>query len=230
MLLQTLTGPSKVSNGSLSALRGGTLGDGIVSELHGRFYEQNYQGNLYSIGCMPATTVAPTALSASTILLTASAQPIVGVWNPLSSTVNVVILQATLVDVINNVTSVAPGSFVWAASVGNSALSAGLAPFNRKTLSNNGSQAKGFSLSTASLLTGLTNNLVIFDAAEFNVASGLLTTTVTAATPTPSVSGVQNFDGSLIVPPGGMLALLNTVSSTTHSVTARLLWEEVSSL
>jgi len=228
MLLQTLTGPSKVSNGSLSALRGGTLGDGIISELHGRFYEQNYQGNLYSIGCMPATTAPPTALSASTILLTASAQPIVGVWNPLSSTVNVVILQATLVDVINAATSVAPGSFVWAASIGNTALSAGLAPFNRKTLSNNGSQAKGFSLSTASLLTGLTNNLVIFDAAEFNVASGLLTTTVAASTPTPSVSGVQNFDGSIIVPPGGVLALLNTVSSVTHSVTARLLWEEVS--
>jgi len=227
MLSQTLTGPSKVSNGSLSALRGGNLGDGIFSELHGRFYEQAYQGNLYSIGCQPATTAAPTPLSASTILLTASAQPIVGIWNPLPSAVNAVILQATLVDVINNVTSVAPGSFVWAASIGNTALSAGLAPFNRKTLSNNGSQVKAFSLSTASLLTGLTNNLVIFDAAEFNVASGLLTNTVAASTPTPSVSGVQNFDGNLIVPPGGVLALLNTVSSTTHSVTARLLWEEV---
>ena len=38
---------------------------------------------------------------------------------------------------------------------------------------------------------------------------------------------VQYFEGSLIVPPGGVLALLNTVSSVTHSVTARLLWEEV---
>jgi hypothetical protein len=228
MILQTQVGPSKAANGVSSPLRGGTLGDGIFSELHGRFYEQNYQGNLFSIGCMPATTSAPTALSASTILLTSSAQPIVGVWNPFSSTVNLVILQATLVDVINAATSVAPGSFVWAASVANSALSAGLAPFNRKTLTNNGSQAKGFSLSTASLLTGLTNNLVIFDAADFNVASGLLTTTVAASTPTPSVSGEQNFDGSIIVPPGGVLALLNTVSSTTHSVTARLLWEEVS--
>lgn len=228
MLQQTQTGPAKYSNGSTAALRGGTLGDGIVSELHGRFYEQNYQGNLFSIGCFPATTVAPTALSAATILLTASAQPIVGVWNPLSSTVNLVILQATLTDVINNVTSVAPGSFVWAASTGNSApLTAGLNPFNRKTLNSSGSQAKGFALSTASLLTGLTNNLVIFDAAEFNVASGLLTTTVTAATPTPSVTGVANIDGGIIVPPGGVLALLNTVSSVTHSVTARLLWEEV---
>lgn len=227
MLLQTQVGPAKYGNGVTGAARGGTLGDLIVSELHGRFYEQNVQGNLFSIGCMPGSTAAPTALSAATILLTASAQPIVGVWNPTNSNVNLVILQAMLVDVINNATSVAPGSFVWAASLANGALSAGLAPFNRKSLSNAGSQAKGFTLSTASLLTGLTNNLVIFDPAEFNVASGLLTTTVAASTPTPSVSGVQNFDGSLIVPPGGVLALLNTVSSVTHSVTARLLWEEV---
>jgi hypothetical protein len=59
------------------------------------------------------------------------------------------------------------------------------------------------------------------------VASGLLTTTVAVATPTPSVVGVQFFDGSLIVPPGGVLALLNTTSVTTHSVTSRLMWEEV---
>jgi hypothetical protein len=132
-----------------------------------------------------------------------------------------------LVDEINNVTSVALGAFVWAASTGNAALTAGLSPFNRKSLTSVGSQAKAFSLSTASLLTGLTNNLVVFDAAEFNTSSGLLTTTVAAATPTPSVSGVQNFDGSLIVPPGGVLALLNTVSTVTHSVAARLMWAEV---
>ena len=221
MLLQAQTGPQTVQDGTYPNLRSGKLGDAIVSELHGRFYEQTYRGNMFSIGCQL------TALSAATILLTASAQPIVGIWNPTTSGVNLVPLQAMLVDEINNVTSVALGAFVWASSTGNSTLTAGLAPFNRKTLANSGSQAKAFSLSTASLLTGLTNNVVVFDAAEFNTASGLLTTTVAAATPTPSVSGVQNFDGSLIVPPGGVLALLNTVSSVTHSVAARLMWEEV---
>lgn len=222
MLFVGTVGPQQFSDGATQSVRLGKQGDIDVSELHGRFYEQNYRGNVYSIGCQL------TALSAATILLTASAQPIVGVWNPPTSPVNLVILQAMLVDELNNVTSVAPGAFVWASSVGNSNnLSAGLAPFNRKSLSSTGSQAKAFSLSTASLLTGLVNNVVVFDAAEFNTASGLLTTTVTAATPTPSVSGVQNFDGSLIVPPGGVLALLNTVSSVTHSVAGRLLWEEV---
>lgn len=220
-LSQSQVGPIIVADGAQAIQRSGRLGDQIISELHGRFFEQVFRGNVFSIGCQL------TALSAATILLTASGQPIVGVWNPPSSGVNLAILQAMLIDEINNVTSVAPGAFVWAASLNNGALSAGLTPFNRKTLASAGSQAKAFSLSTASLLAGLTNNLVVFEPAEFNTASGLLTTTVAAATPTPSVSGVQNVDGSIIVPPGGVLALLNTVSSVTHSVAARLLWEEV---
>lgn len=222
MFLQGTTGPSVNNSGSNPTVRQGNTGEVNTADAHGRFYEPCIRGGLFSIGCQL------TALSAATILLTASAQPIVGIWNPSGSGVNLVPLQAMLIDEINAVTSVALGAFVWAASIGNNAaLSAGLAPFNRKTLQSLGSAGKAFSLSTASLLTGLTNNVVVFDAAEFNTASGLLTTTVAAATPTPSVSGVQNFDGSLIVPPGGVLALLNTVSSVTHSVAARLMWEEV---
>lgn len=220
--IATFVGEQNVASGTdPSVLRQGNQIDLIVSELNGRFYEQTYRGRAFSIGCQL------TALSSATVLLTASAQPIVGVWNPTTSPVNLVPLQAMLIDELNNVTSVALGAFVWAASLGNTSLTAGLAPFNRKTLASTGSQAKAFSLSTASLLTGLTNNVVVFEPAEFNTSSGLLTTTVAAATPTPSVSGVQNFDGSLIVPPGGVLALLNTISVTTHSVAARLLWAEI---
>ena len=217
-------GPSFLADGtSNQPFRQGRLGEQIVQQLHGRFYEQVSRGNVYSIGCMP------TALAAATIALDATCQPIVGVWNPPTSGVNVVILQAALVDFINNVTSVALGGFAWASSYGVTTLSAGLSPFNRKTLVSTGSLVKAFSLSTASLLTGLVaaQNLVRFEPAEFNTASGLLTTSVAAATPTPSVSGVQNFDGSLIVPPSGVLALLNSISVTTHTVSARLMWEEV---
>ncbi|CAB4170117.1 hypothetical protein UFOVP1528_36 [uncultured Caudovirales phage] len=206
----------------VQGFRQGKQGDMIVSELHGSFYEQTVRGNVYSIGCNL------TALSAATILLTASGQPIVGVWNPSTSGVNVVIMSCTLVAAINNVTSVAPGAYILAASVGNNAtLTASLNPFNRKTLASTGSAVKAFSLSTASLMTGLTNNLAFFCAPEFPTASALLTTTVSAATPTPSVVGVEQFDGNLIVPPGGVLGLFNTVSSTTHSVAAHMIWEEV---
>jgi hypothetical protein len=90
-----------------------------------------------------------------------------------------------------------------------------------------GSQAKGFQLSGAVALTGLTNNLVIFEPGDFQNPTIITTAAVSTAIQTPVVQGVQNFDGSLIVPPGGVLALVNTVSTTTISVYGRLMWEEV---
>jgi hypothetical protein len=202
-------------------LRSGEFG---VSEIHGRFFEQNYRGYVFSIGS------SLTALSANTITLVAATTPILGVWNPPTSPVNLVILQAALGFVLNNLTGpVAPGAMLWAASVGNTAISTGLTPFNRKSLTNSGSQAKGFAGSTA--LTGLTNNLVVIEAADFPQPSGQTAGTITASTTSSQFAagfnGVQNFDGSLIVPPGGVLALINTTSTTTYSAAGRLMWEEV---
>jgi len=224
MLFQTQTGPVSFSDGATINARSGRLGDTIVSELHGRFYEQNYRGNLYSIGS------SITALSANTITLTASTTPILGVWNPNTSTVNLVMLQCALGVGPNAIGATTfGGPFVWASSTGNTAISTGSAPFNRKTMASSGSQAKAFPGGTA--LTGLTNNLVIFDGADLPYMAGLATGTVTAGTTDPSqfkgFQGVQNFDGSLIVPPGGVLALLNVTSTTSVSVAGRLLWEEV---
>src|SRR6267142_1907652 len=159
MLLNTQVGPTMSASTSQPPLRSGILGDAIVSELHGRFYEQAFQGNLYSNG------ITATALTANTITLTATTTPILGVWNPLSSLANLVITQAGLSVFANNLTSGAgPGAFVWAASINNGVISTGSAPWNRKTLSQNGSQAKGLSFVA---LTGLTNNLVIMEGGDF---------------------------------------------------------------
>src|SRR6267154_1528373 len=155
MLLNTQVGATKSGNTAQPPLRSGTLGDAIVSELHGRFYEQCFQGNLFSNG------VTATALTANTITLTATTTPILGVWNPHSSTANLVLSQAGLSVFANNLTSGAgPGTFVWASSINNAAITTGNAPWSRKTLSQNGSQAKGMSFVA---LTGLTNNLVIME-------------------------------------------------------------------
>lgn len=207
-------------DGSTVDVRGGRLGELIASELNGRFYEQTYRGYTYGWG---KTT---TALSANSISLTASTTPIIGIWNPSSSTVNVVPLQASVQVFPNNLTSGAgPGALVWAVSNGNGVISAGNSPWNRKTLSQSGSQAKGFDLATA--LTGITNNLVVMEAADFSNPTGLTYTTLGSTAILPSQGGVQNFDGSLIIPPGGVLALLNTVSSTTFSAAARIMWNEI---
>jgi hypothetical protein len=220
MILQGQVGSQQVTDGAQVNVRQGKSGDLIASELHGRFYEQTYRGNVYAWG------KTLTALSANSITLTATTTPIVGVWNPATSLVNLVILQANVQIVPNNLTSGAgPGGLVWASSTGNAVISTGNSPWNRKTLSQTGSSAKAFDLATA--LTGLTNNATITEGADFTNLSGLTYTTLGSTAELPSQGGVQNFDGSLIVPPGGVLILVNTVSSTVFSATSRILWEEV---
>jgi hypothetical protein len=197
-------------------MRIGSLGDQITSNLHGQYYEQAVRGNLYSIGS------SSVALSANTVTLTATTTPIIGVYNPTGSGKNLVMLKGkTLITVAGN-SAVAPGAFVWAVSINNPAISTGLTPLNHLTLAASGSIAKGFAGATA--LTGLTSNLVIQHAAAYGTLVA-----AQGATASPIISGdsVEEFDGALIIPPGGVLALLNTVSTTTVSVASMLMWEEV---
>lgn len=222
MITQNIVGaPPTAGNNAIVSGRAGQLGDAIVSELHGRFYETNYRNALFFGGHS-----ALTALSANTISLTATTTPILGVWNPANNTSNLVMLQAMLNVVANNLTSGAgPGAFVWALSLGNGAISTGAAPYNARTLLQSGSNARFFAGATA--LTGLTNNLAVVAGANLPSPSGLTYTTLASTALLPSYVGREDFDGSIIVPPGGVLALLNTTSSTVFSAAGRLTWEEV---
>lgn len=203
-------------NGPLVTAASGKAGDQLVSELHGKYYQQTYSGAVFSAGS------GSTALSANTITLVAATTPIVGVWNPPTSSVNLSVLYAQcLITVVAN-TAVNGGGFVWATSVGNISISTGAAPFNRKTFQNAGSQAKAFNGGVA--LTGLTNSLVVQCGANF---PGIYAAGAATALGVPSPGAPSELlEGSFIVPPGGVLALLNTVSTTTLSVQSTLVWEE----
>lgn len=226
MFLQGYVGQSTnrtIAGGASFNLRGGQMGDLVASELQGRFYENTYQNNSYSTGQTAAFSLV--AANATATGLTASAQPVLGVYNPTTSTMNLALQQLALQEYLNNVTSVALGAWVIVTSTGNGAVSTGLTPFNRKTLAAAGSQAKGFAGATA--LTGLTNSLVVQESIEIPQSSGLLTTTVAAATPTPSAGATINLDGQWLVPPGGFWGIMNTLATTTHTVYGRLFWNEV---
>lgn len=213
-------GPVYGGTGTAAPFTASLSGSQRVGDAHGRFMDAALRGTLFSIGS------GATALSANTISLTNTTTPIVGVWNPIGSNVNLVILQIAAQVYINTLTTpVGCGPLVIASSVSTGLLTLGSAPFNRKTLSSQGSVAKGFPGGVA--LTGLTPNLVIIEGVDIQNTTILTHGTVTAVTEQFSVGGCHNFDGSLIVPPGGVLALLNTTSTTTCSVASRMLWEEV---
>ena len=219
MFLQgTIGQPSLVSAGPGSpfTLRGGQMGDLMTSQLQGRFYENNYRGNLFCDGG------GTQALTLSTTGSVAATTPLLGVYNPSTSPVNLVVLQAMLVLHNTLLNSTDPGGLNWATSYANAGITAGRSPFNRKNLSNNGSQAKGLYFTA---ITGLTNPLVI----QCGSSIGLMNTAMPGtATCSPAYAQTENLDGSFIVPPGGVLALLNTNSASPFvSVSGNLLWAEV---
>lgn len=219
MLATGQVGPTVNSDGTNPPLRQSKTGEQMVGDVHARFYEQAYRGNLYTFGISSTALVAANAIATG---LTATAQPVIGLYNPSTSTVNLVILKATVVMTVIANTAVAPGGFQWVASIGNTAVSTGSTPFNTKSLAASGATAKAFAMSTA--LTGLTNNLAFLkssDIAPINAAGPA------TAIHQPQGQTFEIVDGAIIVPPGGVVGIMNQLSTTTVSCSVAILWEEV---
>lgn len=221
MLAQLHTGVQKVGDGAMPIARGGNLGDRMVSDLHPRFYEQNLRGKVFTFGISETAFVAANAIATG---VDATAIPVIGLWNPSFNPVNLVILQANVVIGQIQNTAVALGGLMWMYSAGNSLISTGSIPFLLRNFQSTGvSNAKAFAMST--LLTGLTNNLAVLRAAA-------ITPILNAAGEATAKHRFQGSccdaaDGSLFVPPGGVLAIMNQVSTTTLSASVSIIWEEV---
>ncbi len=207
----------------VQGFRQGKQGDMVVSELHGRFYEQNYRGNVYS-GGMPLTSISAATFTSGT--LGATCTPIAGIYNPPTSGVNAVVLKAILSCAITALQNTGGAPFVWAVSISNNAISTGAQPFKRNTLAQTGSAVRNMA---AVALTGLTNNLVVtgaaalgggnvYNIASLGTASGFQTT---------HMATLDIPDGLWIVPPGAVLALLATTTPVALSAASTLIWEEV---
>jgi hypothetical protein len=217
-------GPAVVQDGADVPVRLGRGAEQVFTELHGRFYEQTFRGNVFSDG-MAATSISAATFTTATVGATAT--PITGVWNPSTSTVNLVILQAILSVSQTALQATGPGAFAWMTSVGNGALTLGSTPLNRKTLVAAGSFAKGLS---GIALTGLTTNLAVRFASALGGGSAIGTAflaTQAGAQTVQAPANVENIDGSIIVPPGGILALMCSITPVGHSAASGLVWEEV---
>jgi hypothetical protein len=226
MFLQGYVGqPTNVSMGAGTPfnLRGGQMSDLITSQLQGRFYENVYRGNVFCTGTATVVVLASTHAIGN---LTVTGTPIVGVWNPTTSPVNLSILQATLNVTMTSTTATGPGPFYWGVSVGNAGFTLGTAPYSKKTLTATGSFAKGF---FGAALTGITNNLVVMCGSALGGGSAQSASFIATAVgmQPQAIGSVENIDGSIIVPPGGLLSLMCAVTPVAHSVSSSLTWAEV---
>ncbi len=216
-------GPQYGGTGSPSPFTAGITGAQRVADSHGRFTEAALRGFIFSDG-MTTTSISNATFTTGT--LGATCTPILGVWNPLNSGKNASILQARLQLIANAVTTfTGPGGLVWATSVNQGALTLGSVPFNRSSLADSGSVCKGLANVA---LTGLVGNLVVQEASGLISFSNAFSNALTAAgQATPGGGGIDHIDGAIIVPPGGILALLGTTTPSSVSAASSLMWEEI---
>ena len=223
---QGQVGPQNNADGAspLQGFRQGKQGDMVASELHGRYYEQNYRGNVFS-GGLPLTAINAATFTTATLGNTST--PILGVWNPITSGVNAVLIAAKLSIALTALQNTGCAPFVWAVSVGNTApMTNGLVPWKRNTLQQAGSALKNLA---GVALAGLINNLVVMGASAVGGGNGynIASLGTAAGFSTMNASAVEFLDGLIIVPPGGVLALLATTTPVAHSAAGSLIWEEV---
>jgi len=223
MLLQALTGAQRSGDGAQPIARVGNLGDLIVSGLHGRFYEQTLRGQLFTFGLTETVLHANNAIATN---VDQNARPIIGLWNPPYAHANLVILSANIiVGAIGN-NAVAPGGFMWVYAVNQSLISTGSTPLSLKPGSvTDMSLAKAFAVSTP--LTGLVGNVAVLRPAAITPIVNCAGTAEATAIHRIQGSCCDAAEGSLIVPPGGVLAIMNQVSTVTISTGVSILWEEV---
>jgi hypothetical protein len=223
MLNEIRVGPLTAQDGTVQPARGTKTGEIGISDVHGRFQEAAIRGALFSAG-MTLTSISNATFTTGT--LGATCTPIIGLWNPTNSGKNLVILQVRLQMITTALsTPTGPGGLVWATAVGQSAISTGITPLNRLSLAASGAIGKAYA---NTVLTGLSGNLTVQEAA------GLSTFVINASAAetaagflTVSAGGLDNIDGAMIVPPGGVVALLATTTPVAISATSSILWEEV---
>ena len=203
-------------------LRGSRKGGLVSQDVGGRYEEATYRNAVYSL----STASTGVALAAVNLVTTAigTFQPILAVYNPLTSPVRLSILQAWMGFSAVPVSTAVSGAFFFVGNSGQSISNAASAtPFNCGTFKASGSQAIGI---TNAVLAGAVGNAILIRPVTSNIA--VVAEPATANTILGNII-MEEVAGSFVVPPGAYLGLGNGTSTTTGTVVAGMTWEEIPS-
>jgi hypothetical protein len=210
MLIQGQVGQSlPAASGSTPAVRVGNLGDMIVSELHGRYYETTYRRNMY-VGASTGQNISTGGLvGAGTTANTAI------LYNPMTSNVNLVLnkvgINTSVVGTANAVVGLATGfSSTGIGAIVSPSISVGGTATTRGAVPGQPA-GQGIVYGSANLVTGST------------VSHSL--TSINSAVATQGT--VVDLEGSLIIPPGGFVSLYASAAQTGSQFFVSYQWEEV---
>ena len=187
---------------------GGILGELMVSEAMAQYYAMVKSGMVFSVS---ASAVNPAAFTGG-----AAGTPMIGLYNPASSGVDLVILQAVLGVRTTGTAAVATDFNFWTVNQGGVAVT-GTQTAATSLYSQAATGAQGYAMvnvaNTAALATTLRRP---------SVSVGL-----TAATAVTDVGVfVDDIKGLIVLPPGGYLAWGIAAALTAGSFDASLLWAE----
>jgi hypothetical protein len=209
MLIQTQVGPvattASAAPGTLIPGRAGQLGDTIVSELHGRYYETTYRRNLFNAANQAATTTTVGLATVYTGLCLS---------NPVGSTVNLILTKIGFSFIV---------AFPAAAAIG---LMAGYNSGTNVTHTTPGTPRNMF-FGAGAAGQGLVDTAATLPTAPF-VTHVFGSGYTGAITTTPQVSPtIIDLEGGLLLPPGGYAAIYTSTVSGTSGFFGSMIWEEV---
>ena len=202
------------ADGATATANFGRANDLIVSELHGKYFQQCYRGNLFYSSTASTGVVLP---------ISTTLTPTYSLWNPSGS-------GKLLVPVVCYLgwtsTTAALGEIVWMATTNAGSGISSTAPFVAFGTGTpvNGNLGSGKS-SQMRVANGGTTTLVA--ASTFYRSTGWSITATTAATATgPGWTWRDDFDGSSVVPPGNAIHIMAT-TAIAIAATITTIWEEI---
>jgi hypothetical protein len=206
MLIQGSVGqPSTTSiqPGTTPTLRQGQLADTIVSELHGRYYEQAYRRNLFN------AAVQGTGITSAAGLVTGYTG--LALTNPTASTVNLVI---TKVGYGVNAAPAAVMVISLAFNTSTTAVTQTTAITGRNCFLG-GAAPQGLAASSVTFPTAPINSHIL----------GVIGTN--AITALIESTNVIDIEGSIVMPPGSYICIATSTASAATSFWGSFQWEEV---
>ena len=209
-IIRVKPGPVVAQDNSYPELRGCRTGEVAAADVHGRYQEASYRGNVFSIAFAAAALAAASATAAGAFLLN----------NPIGSGKNLAILDVEAV--VTAFTATASGvAFVVGALINPvfSALGTAVVPTCNLIGSANASVARGYPSGTYAVLPSVTPpGLRTVGGLYFDLAAG--------STP---VYTKDETAGAVIVAPGNAINIFGLGGTPANvTIAATITWEEIS--
>ena len=208
MIIQGQVGPitstTSIAAGTQATARMGQLGELIVSELNGRYYEQAYRRQIFSAGNQAA--VATVALGTTTYTGLALS-------NPIGSPVNLVLLK---------------GSYAASVAIPTAGMLGIETGYNSGTNVTHTAAATVFNsfIGVGSAGTGLVDTSATLPTAPVHRMSVANLGTVALTSVNVTAPQIIDFEGSIVLPPGAFVAWY-TSATNTAAWFFTWMWEEV---